>query len=328
MKKILSIFTLALVLLSAGKVLGQSPVDIRINEVQRENLTGAVDEHGNRCGWVELFNTAFGMVDVAGFYITDNQANPTKFMIPKGNTATQIPLRKYFVLYADGDLTAGPFHMFSLNGVNSLYLYSTDGKTLLDEINIPNDLPADKSFGRVYDGRGQHEPLNWSKQSYRKNHEDGLIDSKGGFDILSYPTPGQTNTTEAVETKSEKMAKQDRYGGILALIAMSVVFLCLIILYLCFRTIGKRSMRKAEEEKKAKAAPAMSAAPPAKASGTGSSEINEEIIAAIAIACHLYQNGVDNTVHDVESNVITFNKDLLRNSPWGARSLTLKQDPR
>lgn len=326
MKKILSIFTLALVLFAYGKASAQSPVDIRINEVQRENLTGAVDEQGNRCGWVELFNTAFGMVDVAGFYITDDKANPTKFMIPKGNTATQVPLRKYFVLYADGNLTAGPFHMFSLDGVKNLYLYATDGTTLLDEIQIPDNLPADRSFGRVADGKGQHEPLNWSKQSYRKNHEDNLIGQDGGFAVLSYPTPGQTNTTEAVETKSEKMGKQDPYGGILSMIAMSVVFLCLIILYLCFRSIGKRSVRKAEAEKSAKDAPAK--APVAKAAATLPTEINEEIIAAIAIACHLYQNGVDNTIHDVESNVLTFNQDLLRNSPWGARSLTLKQDPR
>ena len=39
------------------------------------------------------------------------------------------------------------------------------------------------------------------------------------------------------------------------------------------------------------------------------------------------ENEADLAVH-VESNVITFNKDLLKNSPWGSRSLTLKQDPR
>lgn len=325
MKKILSVFTLASLLLLSNASFAQSPVDIRINEVQVSNTNGIEDEHGDKCGWIELFNTAFGMVDVAGFYITDDKANPTKYMIPKGNPATQIPLRRYFVLFADGNPAAGVFHMnFTLDGVRDLYLYSTDGKTLLDEIHIPADIAENRSYGRVVDGRGAHEPLNWSKQSYRKSHEDSLIPEDGGFGVLDHPTPGQTNATKAVETKSEKMKQQDPYGGILAMIAMSVVFLCLIILYLCFRSIGKRAIRKQQAEKAAKQAPKAAAV------SANPSNVDEEIVAAIAIACHLYQNGqsVDSGIHDVESNVLTFNQDLLRNSPWGARNLTLKQDPR
>ncbi|MBR5399407.1 MAG: OadG family protein [Bacteroidales bacterium] len=325
MKKILSVFTLACLLLLSGGVFAQSPVDIRINEVQVSNQTGVQDENGDRCGWVELFNTAYGMVDVAGFYLTDDKANPTKYMIPKGNTATQVPLRKYFILFADGNPSKGVFHMnFTLDGVKNLYLYSTDGETLLDEIEIPQ-LGADQSFGRYIDGAGKHEPVNWSKQSARKNAVDSKVAEDGGFSILNHPTPGSTNITTQVETKSEKMAKMDPWGGILAITAMGVVFLCLIILYLIFRSIGKRAIRKQEEEKAAKIAPA----PAAKAAAIPSDgTVNEEIIAAIAIACHLYQNGVDSGVHDVESNVLTFNQDLLRQSPWGARTLTLKQDPR
>ena len=325
MKKIFSVLTLACLLLLSGGVFAQSPVDIRINEVQVSNLTGVQDENGDRCGWVELFNTAYGMVDVAGFYLTDDKANPTKYMIPKGNTATQVPLRKYFILFADGQPKKGVFHMnFTLDGVKNLYLYSTDGETLLDEIEIP-ELGADQSFGRYIDGAGKHEPVNWSKQSARKSAVDSKVAEDGGFSILNHPTPGSTNITTQVETKSEKMAKMDPWGGILAVTAMGVVFLCLIILYLIFRSIGKRAIRKQEEEKAAKSAPA----PAAKAAAIPSDgTVNEEIIAAIAIACHLYQNGVDSGIHDVESNVLTFNKDLLRNSPWGARTLTLKQDPR
>lgn len=325
MKKILSVFTLACLLLASSFAKAQSPVDIRINEVQVSNVSGLQDENGDRCGWVELFNTAYGMVDVAGFYLTDDKANPTKYMIPKGNTATQVPLRKYFILYADGQPDKGVFHMnFTLDGVKNLYLYSTDGTTLLDEIELPQ-MGADQSYGRYVDGEGKHEPINWSKQSARKNSVDKKIAEDGGFSILNHPTPGSTNVTTRVETKSEKMKDMDPWGGILAVTAMGTVFLCLIILYLCFRQIGKRAIKKQAEEKAAKNAPAAPAASSAKIPADGA--INEEIIAAIAIACHMYQNGVDSGIHDVESNVLTFNQDLLRNSPWGARSLTLKQDP-
>jgi len=324
MKKIISIFTLASLLLLSDVAFAQSQVDIRINEVQVSNQTGRTDENGQRSGWIELFNTAYGMVDVAGFYLTDDKANPTKFMIPKGNVKTQVPLRQYFVLYADGQPQKGVFHMdFTLDGVEAIYLYGTDGTTLIDEIHIPAGLAADKSFGRSADGEGRHEPVGWSKKSARKSSVDKKIGPDGGFAVLDHPTPGSTNITARVETKSEKMKKMDPFGGILAITAMGTVFLCLIILYLCFRTLGKRSIRKAEEANKAKAAPVV-----AKAVSSDPSKVDEEIIAAIAIACHLYQNGVDSGIHDVESNVLTFNQDLLRNSPWGSRSLTLKQDPR
>ena len=329
MKKFYSIFILASLLLLSSEAFSQSPVDIRINEVLVSNENGVANETGERCGWIELFNTAYGMVDVAGFYITDDKANPTKYMIPKGNVKTQVPLRQYFVLYADGQPQKGVFHMnFTLDGVKDLYLYATDGKTLLDEIHIPAGLAADQSFGRYYDGEGTHEPINWSKMSARKSSVDKKIAADGGFSILNHPTPGSTNITSKIETKSEKMKDMDPYGGILAITAMSTVFICLIVLYLCFRSIGKRAIRKAEAEKAAKAAPK---AAPVKASNISAnpSNVDEEILVAIAAACHLYHCGtIDSSIHDVESNVITFNKDLLKNSPWGSRSLTLKQDPR
>ena len=325
MKRLFSVLLLTSLLLLSGRSFAQSAVDIRLNEVLVTNTSGLTDENGERCGWVELFNTAFGMVDVAGFYLTDDKSNPTKYMIPKGNTATVIPLRKYLILYADGNSQKGVFHMnFTLDGCRNLYLYSTDGETLIDEIEIPAELAENKSFGRVKDGEGKHEPVGWSKKSLRKSSDDKKIDANGGFAVLDHPTPGYTNTTKAIVTKSEKMKDMDPWGGILAVTAMGVVFLCLIILYICFKNIGKRAVRKAEQEKAPKAQPA-----PAKGvTVTAEGGINEEVIAAIAIACHLYQNGdADPTVHDIESNVLTFNKDLLRNSPWGNKMLTIKQDP-
>ena len=71
MKRIFSIIVVSLLLISKG-VFAQSPVDIRINEVLPYNISGVTDENGERCGWIELFNTAYGMVDVAGFYLTDS----------------------------------------------------------------------------------------------------------------------------------------------------------------------------------------------------------------------------------------------------------------
>ena len=89
------------------------------------------------------------------------------------------------------------------------------------------------------------------------------------------------------------------------------------------------AVKKAEAKKKAAAQTSKISSPskPVKITPVSSGNIDEEIIAAIAIACHMYQNGIDNTIHDVESNVLTFNQDILHNSPWGSKGLMQKQDP-
>ena len=215
MKRIKSLIIAFALLLIASAGYSQSYLDIRINELQKENVTGLSDENGERCGWVELFNSAYGMIDVAGFYVSDTQQdNVVKapkgkvFQIPKGNPQTIIKLRGYFLLYADGAPEKGAFHMsFTLDGVDHLYIYEPGGQ-LIDQVEI-KDIPADKSFGRIYDGEGSHEPLSITQRSARKSAIDSKIGQDGGWGVLSYPTPGITNTTDEVKTKSQRMKEID-----------------------------------------------------------------------------------------------------------------------
>lgn len=323
---------LATLLLAAPRVFAQSAIDIRINELQVENLSGLTDEQGNRCGWIELFNTAFGMVDVGGFYISDDMNYRTKYMIPKGNVRTQMPLRRYLLLYADGNPQAGVFHMnFTLDGVDTLYMFAPDS-TLIDKIAIP-EIPADKSYGRYYDGEGSHQPYGAIQKSARKNvidrkvlENDEVLGTVGGWAVLGYPTPGSTNSTEVVETKSQKMAKMDPYGLILSVTAIAVVFTGLIILFICFRAIGKKAMKGTGDKKKVAEKKAESAAPAVTVTAKGA---DDEIAAAIAVALHYYaqESGADSGIHDIESDVITIDKKYSSNSPWGSKYLTLKRDP-
>lgn len=326
MKIRIKIAVLALSLFIAPKMFAQSAIDIRINEVQVENITGITDEHGNRCGWIELFNTAFGMVDVGGFYISDDLNYRTKYMIPKGNVMTQMPLRQYLLLFADGNPEAGVFHMnFTLDGVKKLYLFAPDS-TLLDEIALPA-IPADKSYGRYSDGVGSHQPYGTIQRSARKSsidkkvaELDKQIGTVGGWCVLGYPTPNLTNSTEVVMTKSQRMKEIDPYGGILSITAVAVVFSGLLILFLCFSAIGKQSQKKAKPAVKAASATMKSEKAPAKGS-------DDEVVAAIAAALYMYEQERNGGIHDVESGIITIDPKFIHNSPWGSEVLTLKQDP-
>lgn len=316
MKNYLKILIFSAALLASPKIFAQSAVDMRINEIEPVNLTGYTDEDGNRSGWVELYNSSFGMVDIAGFYMSDDPAQPKKFRIPKGNVATKVPLRQFFVLFADGHPEKGPFHMsFTLGSTGQLYIYGPDG-ALVDEMHW-KDVPADESFGRKIDGEGMHEKPILLQRSIRKSAVDNKIGADGGFAIIDHPTPKQTNVTVEIKTKSQRMKEIDPDGFILSLTAMSVVFLGLIVLYICFKYIGKNSVKKAKEKAAAVSGKSVD--------DISKEESSAEVYAAITAAFHLYL--ADSEVHDNESNIITIQNESRSYSPWSQKIYTLRETP-
>lgn len=54
-------------------------------------------------------------------------------------------------------------------------------------------------------------------------------------------------------------------------------------------------------------------------------KVSGEVCVAIAMALYLVQKGPG--VHDVESNVLTFNTQAYTGSPWSSKILTLRQTP-
>ncbi len=317
MKRIFLIITLASLLFVSQNVVAQSYLDIRINEVQITNNKGYINENGERCGWLELFNSAYGTIDVGGFYVSDTEQtdivnNPKGkvFVLPKGNPNTIIPLRGYLILFADGNTKNGALHMnYTLDGVKNLFIYEPGGQ-IIDRVELP-EIPEDESYGRIVDGEGAHEPLSVTQRSIRKASIDSKIGADKGWRIMEYPTPAVTNTTSKVQTKSEKQKETDPYGLILFITCFSVVFIALILLFFCFNTVGKRAMKKNPKLHGVDSNTKLDEALEAGAS------VSAERYAAVALACYLFQE--ENDVHDYESDIITINKEYNHNSPWSMR---------
>lgn len=142
-----------LVLLASGVTAwGQSP-DVRINEFLASNLTVNKDpEFGGYSDWIELYNTTRGVVDLSGYYLTDDLDEPLKWRIPDGTTIRRASL---LVLWADGRDT-GLHTNFSLDKAGEqLGLYT------------PAGVPVDTlSFGAQRDdvscGRPGSDPDQWN----------------------------------------------------------------------------------------------------------------------------------------------------------------------
>lgn len=287
-----STFMVLIVVLAAGKSYAQSSADLRINEVLVINDSNYVDTYGQRSGWIEIFNSAYNTVDIGGMYLTNDPANPTKYWIPKGDPITRIAPRNYILFFADAAPSRGIQHLnFKLGETDYLALYEVNGRTLIDAIKL-GPQKADVSFGRIEDGG-----VEWG--------------------YLEKTTPGANNYTGVVVTAGEKFGAMDPFGVGMAVIAMSVVFSALLLLYVVFKNTKKiYSINLKNLFAKKEVA--------IEVAEVSQEEISGEVNAAIAMALHLYIS----ELHDHEEAVLTIKKVARTYSPWSSKIYGLRNHPR
>ena len=301
-KKRIGIFIALLAMVFMG-LRAQSATSLRINEVLVVNDQNYQDDYGLHNAWIEIFNTSFASVNLEGCFLTNDKNNPTKYPIPKGDVLTLIKPRQHALFWADGMPNRGTFHVnFTLdpNKENYIALYDSNGKTLIDEVTIPAGQLADRSYAREKDGSA-----NW------------VVKGEGEH---SYVTPSTNNMTIDKNPKIENFKKHDSIGIGMAIIAMSVVFIGLVLLYLSFKAVGNVAVRLGK--KNAMKATGITDKTEAKEKNLGS-HTGEET-AAIAMALHEYLNDA----HDVEDMILTINKVKRTYSPWSSKIYTLRQTPK
>lgn len=123
-----------------------------VNEIVASNSTGITDETGSREDWFEIYNPNNYAVDIAGYYVTDNASNHTKYQMPSGNAQTIIAAHGYLRLWASSAAARGILHTsFSLSaGGEYVGIYSPT-QEFIDEKVFGAQQP-DISFGRNPDG--------------------------------------------------------------------------------------------------------------------------------------------------------------------------------
>jgi Na+-transporting methylmalonyl-CoA/oxaloacetate decarboxylase gamma subunit len=272
----------------------QNAGDLRFSEILVYNDSNYVDGFGNRGSWIEIFNSAYNPVDIGGCYLTNDINNPTKYWIPFGDPSTIIPARCFIVFWADNKPSRGIFHLnFELEGSETIALYNANGRSIIDKLDIPYPQTPDITYGRVSDDSEE-------------------------FNFLDHSTPGSTNDYSKKATSGEKFVELDPSGVGMAMIAMTVVFSALIILFLIYKTMGNIFVKRASVRVKSKDSDKKETITEVK------TEISGEINAAIAMALYLYQN----ELHDHENTVLTIQKVSRTYSPWSSKIYTLRKQPR
>jgi hypothetical protein len=142
-----------------------------INELMAANGTSHADPQGQFDDWVELYNAGDASIDLAGMYLTDDPAVPTKWKIASTvPTQTRIAAKGYLIIWLDNDTADPGLHAsFKLDAdEDRIALFDTDGTTLLDQVGFTNQR-LDVSYGRYPAGQ----------ESWR---------------YMILPTPGTANT--------------------------------------------------------------------------------------------------------------------------------------
>ena len=225
------IFIISILFLFAAASLGAPNLtDLLIGEVLVENTCGLTDDFGQRNGWVELFNTSNGTVKFGGCYLSDDKADLKKYHIPTSDRSAQLGPRQSVVFYASGNASQGTYYTnFTLHRGSTIYLVSNDGRTVIDQVDIPSDLLADCSVVKVPTGVKAMDFITKTSQK---------------------PSPGSYNGDVDAKSKSEVMKEKDPHGWVLTLIAVLVVFTALMILAFIFGWVGNYNKRPNKEAKR------------------------------------------------------------------------------
>lgn len=280
-------FAASVLAIFATLVLGaQNVSDLVISEVVVDNESGLIDENGVHSPWVEITNRSQGTVNMAGCYLTDDLEEIKKYMFPKGDLSMKLGARQVKVVHPDFPICKG----------SRLYLVSTDGKTMVDFIDIPERLPVDRSVRKV--------ARDAKKMDFQTD------------ELAAVPTPGLMNSDEQSESGAERIERTDPYGGVLTLVSISVVFGALLLLLIIYSITGAffsgKFKRKGTPSGEEAAAIALAL----------DMEKDGEVYAAIAAAVELYLN---DTVHDSESYHLTIRQS--ENSGWKDKKLTFRKLP-
>lgn len=276
-----------------------------INEVLIDNESNFQDDYGIHSGWVEIFNRAYSSADLAGYYlrVSSQPGDTLSYFIPKGDVLTLLKPRQHALFWADGAPRRGTFHtnfVFSKKNANWIGLYDA-GKKLLDEVVVPAGLlQADQSYARVGDGTDTWEVKGCSEDKY--------------------VTPSTNNQTIESNPKMENFEQHDSVGIGMTISAMGVVFVGLILLYLCFKFVGKLAVKL----RKRNAMKAQNVTDKQEAKDRRLGEVSGEVIAAISMALHEVQGAG----HDMEETILTISRVKRSYSPWSSKIYTLREMPR
>ena len=301
----------------------QGAHDFRISEVyiacEGDTTSSYLNEYGEACSWIEITNISYSTRDLRSCFLTNNRAVLNPLLTPaermalmspirKGDPRTSVGARQCITFFADGLDNRGTLHLnFTLTRAvdDFIALYDANGITLLDSVTLPSSVP----FGGSY------------AKEFSEDNPSGVWTTRTASQI----TANVINATGvSMEDKIAEWKRNDPHGVAMAILAMCIVFFCLILLFVFFNFFGW-ALAKASQIDRLRAIKALQQKTNklvvmAKDGSSTKGVEMENYVAVIALAMHEYLGGT----HDVESGVITIQH---HKTAWETREYSIRQMP-
>lgn len=163
-----------------------------INELSASNnsQSGIKDNYGNADDWIEIKNGGSDPIILAGYFITDDPKNLTKYQLPiKDIDSLTIVPNGYLILWADNETYQGVAHLpFALSSAGEYFaLVMPDGKTIVDDVTFPAML-TNTSYGRQKDC-DESWTVFTTPTFKASNQPTAIINRKNASSIILYPNP-------------------------------------------------------------------------------------------------------------------------------------------
>lgn len=295
-----------LVVLTSLPMMAQMDASIKLNEVMTKNETSLIDGYGARNAWVEIANISHSTYNIRGMYLTTDRTVLDKKMsvpervkrmsqIPNGDMRTNLSAQQIIVFQLNSSPAQGALHLsvkVDADKPTWIALYNGNATQLIDSVTVPV-LAADQSYARI--------------------NNNGI----GDWEVKSADrvTPGIQNQTVVSESKVAKFKREDPYGFGMAIMAMSIVFSCLALLWITFTLFGMLMRHMDTAKKVAHQQPIKPITKTVEKTievghktgimlkeGFDKKGIDKEVyLAVIGLALRQYEDDI----HDVESGIIT-----------------------
>jgi hypothetical protein len=163
------IFRFAIVLLLMG-VSKMSNAQVVINEICATNADVNFDpQYFNFPGWIELFNSGASSVNIGGYYLSDDAAQPQKWRVPAG---VSIASKQHLLIWCD-EKNSQLHTNFSLDSDGGKLVLSNATSTIVDQIDFPRQY-INTSYGRASDGGSELVYLTQPSANVANNGSSGV----------------------------------------------------------------------------------------------------------------------------------------------------------
>lgn len=171
----------------SGAAHAQYGEGVVINEflASSDSLSGIADPGGSYADWIEIYNNNTSIIDLAGFYLSDDYIVFDKFIFPVG---AQIEADGYVIIWADKDLTEEGLHAdFKLNKDGEQIILLNADQEVLDSISFGLQ-ETNVSMARIPNGTG---PFVQRAPTFSFNNDESTSTQAQSIqaNIRLYPNP-------------------------------------------------------------------------------------------------------------------------------------------